>query len=177
MTLMLNKVSVWGISSPIAFPSLTYLSLNRVLGLKPYINAPCLATYHEWWFPESFSSPVPSLVEYGVVYPPSDDANPARWHRSFPSMSRLSIQGPPRSIMSFFRSLSHDPHSLPALHMMSVKLLGVSFTEEEQAIIRDLLRVRGKACRTQVMVYFHTEEPYQIPIYFAEVSHCLSSDL
>jgi hypothetical protein len=176
-TLMLESVSAWGISSPITFPSLTYLSLNDVTGLKPYIDAPCLATYHEWRFEESFSSPLPSLVEYGVFYPPFDDANPARWHRSFPNISRLSIRGSPRSVMSIFRSLSHDPHSLPALQTICMRLLGVSFTEEEQAIIRDLLRVRGKACRTQVMVYFHMEEPYQIPIYFAEVSHCLSNDL
>jgi hypothetical protein len=176
-TLMLEKVSASGISSPITFPSLTYLSLKQVIGLKPYINAPCLATYHEWWFEESFSSPLPSLVEYGVFYPPFDDADPANWHHSFPSMSRLSIRGPPRSVMSFFRSLSHDPQSLPALQTISVRLPGNWFTEAEQAIIRDLLRERGKACQTQVMVYFHTEEPYQIPIYFAEVSHCLSNDL
>jgi hypothetical protein len=37
-TLVLDRVSVDGISSPIAFPSLTYLSLYEVTGLKPYVR-------------------------------------------------------------------------------------------------------------------------------------------
>ena len=35
------------ISGPVNFPSLTYLSLLGVKGLKPHINAPRLVTYHE----------------------------------------------------------------------------------------------------------------------------------
>jgi hypothetical protein len=173
-TLMLESVSAWGISSPITFPSLTYLSLNNVTGLKPYIDAPCLATYHEWWFQESFSSPVPSLVEYGVFYPPTDDANPARWHHSFPNMTRLSIRAPPLTLVSFFRSLSHNPQSLPAVQTICAIAEPVEFTEEDQEIIKDLVRVREEACQTHAIVYFETEKPREIPIYFAEVSHCIS---
>jgi hypothetical protein len=177
-TLTLCHTSVKdAISSPISFPSLTYLSLNEVIGLKPYINAPCLATYHERWFQESFSSPVPSLVEYGVFYPPVDDANPARWHRSFPNMSRLSIRGPPRSLVSFFRSLSDDPQSLPALQTISAKAVAGGLTKEHKAVIKDLVRVRGKACQADVVLYFEWKRPHQIPIYFANVSHWLSNDL
>ena len=35
------------ISGPLTFLSLTYLSLFRVRGLKPHVNAPRLVTYHE----------------------------------------------------------------------------------------------------------------------------------
>ena len=46
-------------------PSLTYLSLCGVIGLKLYINASCLATFHERWRKifKLFTSPAPSLVE------------------------------------------------------------------------------------------------------------------
>jgi hypothetical protein len=177
-TLMLDGVSIGdAISSPIAFPSLTYLSLYEVIGLKPYINAPCLITYHEGGCQESFSSPLPSLVEYGVYCPSSNDTNPARWHRSFPNMSRLSIRGPSFSLVSFFRSLSHDPYTLPALQTISAGSPNGPFTEKEQAIIRNLVRVRGEACQTHVMLYFDMKEQYKIPIYFGEVSHCISKYL
>jgi hypothetical protein len=177
-TLMLDNVSVGGsISSPIDFPSLTYLSLYRVFGLKPYINTPCLVTYHEGWGEESFPSPIPSLEEYGVCSPSRDVKEPSRWHRSFPNMLRLCIRGPPLFVIPVFRSLSDDPHSLPALQTISVGTLSVPITEEEKAIIRALVRVRGDACHADVMLYFDTKRPFQIPIFFGGVSHCLSYDL
>ena len=47
-------------SGSVDFPSLTYLSLYHVSGLKPYINAPHLVTYHESRrsVRESFPAPV-----------------------------------------------------------------------------------------------------------------------
>jgi hypothetical protein len=176
-TLVLDKVSIEGISSPISFPSLTYLSLYAVTGLKPYIKAPCLATYHEHGPKESFPSPVPSLVEYGVLFPGNHDENPANWHRSFPNMSKLSIRADLHTLISFCRSLSCDPHSLPALQTISVRVPTGPFPEKEQAIIRDLVRVRGEACQMDIMLYLDTKRPYQYPIFFGEVSHCLSYDL
>jgi hypothetical protein len=176
-TLMLCKVSIEdAISSPVAFPSLTYLSLCEVIGLKPYINAPCLVSYHELASKESFPSPVPSLVEYGVYCPSLYHPNPARWHHSFPNVLRLSIRAIFPTIIAFFRSLSCDPHSLPALQMISVRVPGAPSTEAEQAVIRDLVRVRGKAFQVDIMLYFDMKRPYQIPIFFGEVSHCLSND-
>jgi hypothetical protein len=177
-TLMLDQVSIGDtISSPIAFPSLTYLSLYAVIGLKPYINAPRLVTFHEAGGEGSFSSPVLSLVEYGVFCSPFRDANLTRWHRSFPNVLRLSIRAPFPTLISFFRSLSHDAHSLPALQSISARPPTGPFTEGEQATIRDLVRVRGERRQTHAIVCFGTEEPSQIPIYFAEVVHCLSNDL
>jgi hypothetical protein len=175
-TLMLDNVSVEGISSPISFPSLTYLSLYAVPGFKPYINAPCLVVYHEWGPTESFPSPVPSLVEYGVLCSGYHDENPASWHRSFPNMSRLSIRAYLPTLISFCRSLSHDPHSLPALQTISARVANGRFPEQEQAIIRDLVRVRAEACQMDVILHLDTKRPYQDPIFFGEVSHCLSYD-
>jgi hypothetical protein len=174
--LMLDKVSVRGISSPIAFPSLTYLSLYAVTGLKPYINAPCLVTYHSGGSEESFSSPVPSLVEYGVLCSGTHDENPAGWHHSFPNMSRLSIRAYLGTLTSFFHSLSRDPHSLPALQTISARVQTGLFPEKEQTIIRDLVRVRGEACQMDVMLYLDTKRPYRCPMFFGKVSYCLSND-
>ena len=171
-TLVLDNVSVDDlISSPVTFLSLTYLSLYGVIGLKLYIDAPCLVTFHENCdsIPEPFSSPVPSLVEYGVFLPSSDDVNPAKWHRYFPNVSRLSIRAHWSVLISFLRSLSGDPHSLPALQTISARMLGASFTEEKQAIMKGLIQVRR-----DLMLYSETEPPFQIPLFFGQVSHCLS---
>jgi hypothetical protein len=78
--------------------------------------------------------------------------------------------------MSFFDSLSRDPHSLPALQTIGARVLGESFTEEEQAVIMDLVQVRRRACQADIKLYFELKRPYQIPLFFGQVSHCLSSD-
>jgi hypothetical protein len=176
-TLVLDNVSIEdAISSPISFPSLTYLSLYRVIGLKPYIDAPRLVTYHEGWNRELFSSPLLSLVEYGVFCWCSSESHPARWHSFFPNVLRLSIRTSFAALLSFFRLLSCDPRLLPALQTISVRVPGNSLTEEKQAIIRDLVRVRGEACQADVILYFDMKEPYQIPVFFGKVSHCISND-
>jgi hypothetical protein len=176
-TLVLDKIIIgnW-ISSPISFPSLTYLSLYGVIGLKRYISAPRLVTYHEGWSGESLT-PVPSLVEYGVYFPPPSiiPPHPAWLQRSFPNVLRLSIRAPFPTLILFFRSLSSDAHSLLALQTISVRVLGESFTEEEEATIMDLVRVRGKACQADVILYFDMKKPYQIPLFFGRVSHYLSN--
>jgi hypothetical protein len=174
-TLVLDRVSVEGISSPMAFPSLTYLSLYGVIGLKRYINAPCLVTYHEGWSEESFSSPLPSLVEYGLLYSCFNDANLAGWHCSFPNVLRLSIYADQPIVISLLHSLSRDPHSLPALQTISVRSPSVIFTEEEKASIKDLVRVRGEACQMDVMLYLDTKRPFHNPMFFGEVRNCLSN--
>jgi hypothetical protein len=177
-TLMLENVSIEdAISSPITFPSLTYLSLWAVPGLKPYINAPCLVSHHEVPGEESSSSPLPSLVEYGVYCPSFNHANPATWHRSFPNMLRLTIRADPPVLLSFFLALSRDPHSLPALQMINARPLYGSFTEEQQELMRDLVLARSGACQMDVMLYFDTKQPFHNPIFFGEVRCCLSNDL
>ena len=68
---MLTDVSVLdAIPSPMAFSSLTYLSLFGVLGLKPYINTPCLVTFHDGGSspPESFSSPEAYQMDFTLYF-------------------------------------------------------------------------------------------------------------
>src|SRR5258706_10700889 len=87
--LMLSDVSlVEAISGPVIFPSLTYLSLFGVNGLKPHVNAPRLTTYHEGGdiVDETFNIPLPSLVEYAVCHTPTSSLDPATWHLSFPNI-------------------------------------------------------------------------------------------
>jgi hypothetical protein len=146
-TLMLESVSFEdAISSPITFPSLTFLSLYKVLGLKPYINAPCLVSYHEGFSEEPFSSPVPSLVDYRVYCPSSNYVNPAKWHRSFPNMLRLTIVAHPPALVSSILSLSRDPHSLPALQTINARSRRISPTEQQQELIKDLVQARTSCC-------------------------------
>ena len=171
-TLMLDNVFVGdGFVSPMAFPSLTYLSLFGVIGLKAYINAPCLVTFHEGLGDifEPLSSPVASLVEYGAFCP----GNTAEWHRSFPNLLRLSIRAGPRVLISFLRSLSSDPHSLPALQMITAKNPNTSFTEKKQAIMQALVQVRRETYQMDLTLYFETEPPFRIPLFFGEVRNCL----
>ncbi len=103
---------------PVTFPSLTYLSLLGVRGLKPYVNAPRLVTYHENGFmaDEPFNTSLPSLVEYGVYNPNASNSDPAKLHLYFPNVLRLAIRAGELVLLSFFTSLANQPHSLLALH-------------------------------------------------------------
>ena len=178
-TLVLDNVSVEdAILSPMAFPSLTYLSLFGVIGLKAYINAPCLVTFHEGLGDifEPLSSPVASLVEYGAFLPPTHEGYTAKWHRSFPNLLRLSIRAGPRVLLPFLRSLSSDPHSLPALQMITARDPGTLFTEKKQSIMKALVQVRRDAYQMDLALYFETEPPFRIPLFFGEVSDCLSNN-
>ena len=179
VTLMLDIVSFEdAISSPVFFPSLTYLSLSRVRCLKPYIIAPCLVTYHEGWgnICESFSSPLPSLVEYGVYSPSIVDLDLAKWHHYFPNILRLSIRVAPFLLISFLGSLSRDPHSLPVLQVISAEWFDGPFAKQDRATMESLALIRREKCQTDFVLCFERTLPFQIPLFFGEVSYCLSSD-
>ena len=93
-TLMLSRIPIVDmISGPVTFPCLTYLSLRRVTGLKPHINAPCLVTYHESGrtVDESFNIPLPSLMEYGLTYLRTSSPDPAECKDSNINLAQLSI--------------------------------------------------------------------------------------
>jgi hypothetical protein len=175
-TLMLDAVSFWDtISSPVDFPSLTYLSLYDVRGLKPHINAPFLVTYHEGagTIHESFSNPLPSLVEYGLYGPGAGDLDPTKWHILFPNVSRVAIRALPRVLVSLFESLSAHLRFLLVLRTISVGPVtkGIQITEEEKKVMISLIRVRSDACHMDVALYFEKARPFRIPIFFGEVSH------
>ena len=176
VSLMLNKVELGDtISGSLDFPSLTHLSLYDMTDLKPHINAPCLITYHEYspYKFKSFSAPVHSLVEYGLVSLDSYQPDLAEWH-NFPNISRLSIRANPPVLISILNSLSFYPHLLPALQMISVGhlwVLGAKCTKKEQGMIEDLVRVRSEACNLDVALYFETDKPFHIPLFFGDVGH------
>ena len=151
-------------SGPMAFPSLTYLSLYDVSGLKPHINAPCLITYHEGGdtVGESFSAPLPSLVEYGVHDHYARDSYLAMWHLCFPNILRLSLRARQSVLLSFLVILSSQPNLLPALKMISVgQLYEMDDQEDLQKAMDRLVQGWGRACSIDT-------DP-RVPIFFGEV--------
>ena len=183
VVLMLHGVSFDGtISGSVDFPSLTYLSLNNVSGLKPHINAPCLVTYHEslCTVRESFLAPVPSLVEYGVYGLEPSYSDPIVWHRAFPNILRLSIRSGPHLIISLFDTLSGQPHSLPSLQMIGAgpaRIWYTWFSEGQQETMRSLIRARNEVCHLDVALYFEMRQPFHIPLFFSDVRRFLSNTL
>ena len=178
-TLMLHHVLLKdAIPGPVIFPSLTYLSVWGTRGLKPHINAPSLVTYHEDgdFRNETFSIPLPSLVEYGIYRPHLD---PAKWHLPFPNILRLAIRAGQRMLLSFFAILANQPHILPALQTVSVGgtkgqgRLGIGsyqISKRARKGIESLVLVRNEARNVKVVLCFETEAPLQIPMFFGGVS-------
>ena len=174
-TLLLSHVSLGDmISDPMAFPSLTYLSLFNIYGLKPYIHAPHLLAYHEGGYiaKESFSAPLPSLVEYGRHGLSTGVSDPVEWHHSFPNLSRVSIRSQSHLLIPFLASLSIHPYSLPALQTISVKEMDSSFTEADREMMESLVQQRSEACHMAVELCFETKPPFRIPLFLGEVSPC-----
>ena len=177
VTLMLYSVSLGdAISGSMDFPSLTYLSLYDVSGLKPHINAPHLVTYHESRYSvrEPFSAPVPSLVEYGVWGVQHDHSDPSEWYRAFPNIVRLSIRASLHVLISLLESLSGQPHSLPALQTISVGPLWIFcaiFSEGDRKTMESLVRARNDARSLDVALHFEMGRPFHIPLFFADVRY------
>ncbi len=171
-TLMLSHVILVDvILGPVTFPSLTYLSLFGVRGLKHHVNAPRLVTYHESRVPagDSFNAPLPSLAEYGVYHPHASTADLATWHLSFPNIQRLAIRADERVILSIFTSLADQPHLLPALQTISAgNIHGVSYGIEDRVKGRmeSLVLARNEARNGNVMLCCERIAPFQVPIFF-----------
>jgi hypothetical protein len=152
------------VSSPLDFPSLTYLSLWGYTGLKSHINAPCLTTYHEGGGAEkeSFPAPLYSLVEFGVYCP---RVNYSQWHYSFPSLSRLSMRLDSSIFISFLDFLSNHRNLFPALQTISAGPSRLAFVKEDQEVM--IAKVRD----LNVMLHFEVGAPYHIPMFFGQVGH------
>jgi hypothetical protein len=170
-----NTCLVDAISGPISFPSLTYLSLCGIKGLKRHINAPSLVTYHEGGGTpsESFSIPISSLVEYGVYDPSVSSSDPAQWHLSFPNILRLAIRADEPVLLSFFNSLADQPHLLPALQTISpggIYMGPRKIPKNVRNKIESLVLVRNEASNVNVALRFETVAPFQTPIFFGSVS-------
>jgi hypothetical protein len=169
-SLLLQKISWSGpISGPVDFPSLTYLSLHDVCGLKPHINAPCLTTYHEAGSTEmeSFSAPLHSLVEYGVwTLFPGDGTDITRLHDSFPNITTIIIHSVADLLMSFVAALARHPHALPVVQTICAE---GKLTYKEREVMEGFIRARRQACHMNVTLHFERLPP-KIPVFFAKVS-------
>jgi hypothetical protein len=173
-TLMLDDVSFEDmLSSPVAFPSLTYLSLHDVPNLKRHIHTPCLVTYHETrsMVDVSFPAPLPSLVEYGLCCNEPDDPGPIEWHHSFPNISRLSIRADLPVLISVLDALCNHLDALPALHTICAGSLEGKIWIPDQEFMGSLVQARSEACEIDIAFEVRNWPPLQIPIFFAEVSY------
>ena len=172
--LMLDDVRLRdSILGPVAFPSLIYLSLYEVHGLKPHIDVPCLITYHEGGstIHESFSAPLSTLIELGVYDIRAVNPHLAEWHLLFPNILRLSLRAEQHVLFSWLDSLATQPHSLPALQMIGVgESHEIVIPEDIQRTMESLVRVRGKSCGIDIVLHFEKEPSFQIPLFFGAVS-------
>jgi hypothetical protein len=179
-TLMLERISFKNaLSGPVAFPSLNYLSLFDVPGLKSHIIAPCLTAYHEFRLNveprEVFPAPLPSVVEFGVF---GNDLHPIDWHHSFPNVERLSMRSRARSLISVLYTLSREAREqlLPALQLISVRQsIVLPFTEEEQGFMGGYVQIRNNVYYTDVTLYIEncgTGQATHIPLFSGHVSQC-----
>ena len=173
-TLMLEDISLETIfSHPVVFPLLTYLSLFNITGLKPSMSTPCLTTYHEGGITllDSFSTPIQSLVEYGVYSRQFIGPYTTRWNHEFPNISRLSMRSDRSNLMSLLEALAAKPQPLPALQVISVRDLDNRLTEDDKNSMRRHVQIRREASHVDTRVYFETARPYQVPMLFASVTH------
>ena len=173
-TLMLEDVSLKDIVlGPVSFPSLTYLSLYNVTGLKPHIDAPHLATYHEGGttMTESFPTPLQSITEYGVFYQGTIVPDLTKWHPNFTTVSRLSIRAHSPVLVEFLDSLARHPHVLPALRTISVRGMVNSPRMAAKRLMLESVSVRSTACQMKIALYFEKAQPSWIPIFLGHVSH------
>ena len=168
-TLMLSNISLKGIiTGPVVFPLLTYLSLLSVIGLKSYVSAPCLTTYHEGGcvLQDNFPTPIQSLVEYGVYCHKRIGLYPTRLNYDFPNLSRLSIWSQPLVLISLLECLADDPQLLPTLQKISIKERDTKLTGDDKELMYRLVRARREASHMDTRLYFETAQPFQIPIFF-----------
>ena len=156
-TLMLDNLSLEGlILAPVSFPSLTYLSLSNVAGLKLHIDAPRLVTYHEGGIAmtESFPTSIQSIAEYGAYHLGTIVPVLTNWLHAFTNVSRLSIRAHAAFLIRFFGSLSSYPHLLPALRTISVKGVFDDLSEAVEELIFHYVQCRSEACQMDIALQF-----------------------
>jgi hypothetical protein len=182
-TLMLEGISFHGadaFSDPLDFPSLTYLSLFDVYGLKEYIVAPNLITFHQggWTLRERFREPQRFLVEYGTFGLDIFYADPSELYHEVPYISTISIRAEPPDLISWLRSLSNS-YVLRDLETISVgpQKRYAKFTKEERETMESLVLARSYDCERDIELCVEDGLQLEVPLFFAEVSHRPSDDL
>ena len=176
-SLMLGSISLQYSSGSLEFPSLRFLSLFSVQNFKHRVNVPALTTYHESGGVEgeSFSNPLPSLIEYGIyrlkMGPP---LNATKVHQRYPSISRLSVRASPSNVKLFLRSLRGQPTALPMLTILAVETLYdlTTYSEEDKYSMRNDVFVRNLASSVKMELCF--DGKVQVPLYFGNVRVCIN---
>jgi len=171
-SLMLSCVSFQYTSETLEFPSLRFLSLYEVTNVKHWMNVPALTTYHESGRveKESFSMPLPFLVEYGFYgYPLSAPPNVTSLHRHYPNISRLSFRTSLGDAKRFCRSLCEQPTALPMLRIFAVGniFLYTVYSREDEHIMRNDVFERNMASSVKMELCF---DGNRVPLYFGNVS-------
>ena len=171
-TLMLDEIQVPSTPETLEFPSLNFLSLLGVKGLKSRMSVPALTTYHEGCTPkeESFSMPLPSLTEYGIYEIYTDPLRDAtRLHQCYPNLSLISLRARPSSVKALLHFLSSQPTSLPMLRILAVEFPfeRIGLSKEDKESMMNAVSVRNTATSVEMELCF--DGKLRAPLYFAIV--------
>jgi len=172
-SLMLAFISLQYTSETLEFPSLRFLSLHEVKNVKHRMNVPALTTYHESGAvkEESFSTPLPVLIEYGF-YGDQLSAPPSvtNLHQHYPNISRLSLRTREDGAMLFCRSLCDQPTALPMLRLLAAQNVShyVEYYREDKHSMKNSVFKRNMASSVKIELCFAGKT--RVPLYFACVS-------
>ena len=170
-SLMIGQISLKYTAESLEFPSLRYLSLLDVMDIKHRMNVPALTTYHESGITtaESFSVPLPSLVEYGVRrFSTEPFLNVTKLHQYYPNISRLSLRVQPSDVKLFLHSLSDQPSALPMLRILAVGgEYRMEYSGEDNGSMRKDIFMRNLASSVKMELCFDGKD--RVPLYFAYV--------
>ena len=172
-SLMLSCISLQYTSETLDFPSLRFLSLYEAKNVKHRMNVPALTTYHELGGveKESFSMPLPFLVEYGFYrHLSSAPPNATSLHQHYPNISRLSFRTCPDDAKLFCRSLCDQPTALPMLRILAVgnRISYKDYTRGDEHSMRNYVFERNMASSVKMELYF--DGRIRVPLYFGGVS-------
>jgi hypothetical protein len=171
-SLMLHDVSLKHTSESLEFPSLRFLSLFAVGGIKHRMNVPALTTYHESerLENESFPMPIPTLVEYGIYGLKKESPfNIMKLHQCYPNISHLSVRGSPSDVKRFILSLCGQPTALPMLRILAVDRVhsSNSCSGDDEHSMKHNVFVRNMARSVKMELCFNGM--IRVPLYFGKV--------
>jgi hypothetical protein len=171
-SLMLGNISLQYTSESLEFPSLRFLSLYNVENVKHRMNVPTLTTYHESGRieEESFSMPLPSLIEYGIyrikMEPP---LNVTKVNQRYPNIALLSVRARPSYIKLFLHSLCGEPTALPMLRLLAMEDVSdfMKYSAADKYSMRNDVLVRNMASSVKMELCFDGKT--RAPLYFGIV--------
>jgi len=171
-SLMLSRIALQYTLETLEFPSLRFLSLYEVKNVKHRMDVPALTTYHEseGVKEESFSMPLPFLVEYGFYsYQSIAPPNVTNLHQHYPNISRLSFRTYAGDAKLFCRSLCDQPTALPMLRIFAAqaKYFCADYSREDKHSMMNDVFERNMANSVKMELCFDRN---RVPLYFGDVS-------